>query len=409
MPAATHQTVFWNGRMPCTARDKALHLASIVERQMTLCSQLVQMTGQLETQSQSQHDSSCRMDQFCPHAAEDWQSQHWHKHQHQKSQKVTASDLHWLHLWGIDQHAQGPTHETAAIRAIHGLIPCWIIGHIGLGGKEQGMHGFNHVVFWGHFLRVHVKCNCKDRSIKLMQPGLAKCIVEALNILHLQQKFNPTATMSSVQDKGRDPPDGACSCLSIIGMLQHLQNQLHLDLAHVVSQVPHFTHDLKWFQDLALEHVRQCLKGVIDEGPTLWPSGSFDINICVDTDFAGLQLHEDKTDLSCLKSCAGFVICVSNCPVILTSLLQRIICLLTMEAKCKTLSLAMCSTLPFQKTVWCIAAGIQLLTDQVTSFKMMVCEDNVGTLTLTSLELGQITPHSKHCVQPRHAQKEIRT
>ena len=32
------------------ARDEALHSASIVERQMTLCSQLVQMTGQLEMQ-----------------------------------------------------------------------------------------------------------------------------------------------------------------------------------------------------------------------------------------------------------------------------------------------------------------------------------------------------------------------
>jgi hypothetical protein len=61
----------------------------------------------------------------------------------------------------------------------------------------------------------------------------------------------------------------------------------------------------------------------------------------VDADFAGQWPYKDKADSSCVKSCTGYVIKLSNCPVIWGSRLQGEIVLSTMEAEYNALSLSM--------------------------------------------------------------------
>ena len=68
-------------------------------------------------------------------------------------------------------------------------------------------------------------------------------------------------------------------------------------------------------------------------GLILRPITDFWIDVYVDSDFAGLWGFEDKQDPTSAKSCTGFVICVSNCPVIWSSKLQTDITLSTMEVE----------------------------------------------------------------------------
>jgi hypothetical protein len=104
-----------------------------------------------------------------------------------------------------------------------------------------------------------------------------------------------------------------------------------------------------------------------------------------------------------VKSRTGFVICLSNCPVIWTSKLQTEIALSTMEAEYNALSFAMRSVLPFKTLVHSVTHGIGMDDNHVASFRTTVWEDNAGALQLANMEPGRITPQSKHYAIKYHS------
>jgi hypothetical protein len=103
-----------------------------------------------------------------------------------------------------------------------------------------------------------------------------------------------------------------------------------------------------------------------------------DINCYVDADFAGLWPHEDKNNPTCIKSRTGFVICISDFPLIWSSKLQTDIATSTMEAKYNGLSLCMRDLLPFKRLFLAVANRIGLVDDVLTTFKTTVWEENNG-------------------------------
>jgi hypothetical protein len=246
------------------------------------------------------------------------------------------------------------------------------------------------------FLGVHINRNTDDGTIKLTQSGLAKCVVEALNLGSLPRKFTPAVKDPLVKDEHGDPPNSAYNYASVIGMLQYLQGHSRPDIAYAVSQCARFSHSPRRSHQIALERIGQYLKFTADEGLLLCPTGILDIDVFCDADFAGLWPYEDKLDPSCVKSRTGFVICLSNCPVIWNSKLQQEIALSTMEAEYNALSLAMRSVLPFQNLAHSATKGIRLDSDNVAFFRTTVWEDNAGALQLANMEPGRITPRSKH-------------
>ena len=246
------------------------------------------------------------------------------------------------------------------------------------------------------FLGVHLEHNHKDGSIKLTQQGLAKRVVDALNLGNRPRKLTPASSEPLVKDDNGDPPNGSYNYASVIGMLQYLQGHSRPDITYAVSQCACFVHSPKRSHEEALERIGLYLKGTLDDGLILKPTGDLDIDIYVDADFAGLWPYEDKQDSTCVKSRTGFVICISNCPVIWISKLQNEIALSTMEAEYNALSYAMRSALPFKTAVLTVAKAIGLSDDRTTTFKTTVWEDNAGALTLANMEPGRITPRSKH-------------
>jgi hypothetical protein len=95
------------------------------------------------------------------------------------------------------------------------------------------------------FLGVHLEHNSKDGSIKLTQQGLAKRIVEALDLGSRPRKLTPAAPDPLVKDDHGDPPNGAYSYASVVGMLQYLQGHSRPDITYAVSQCAHFVRSPK--------------------------------------------------------------------------------------------------------------------------------------------------------------------
>ena len=97
----------------------------------------------------------------------------------------------------------------------------------------------------------------------------------------------------------------------------------------------------------ALKSIGRYLLQSSKKGIILQPTPETSINCYVDADFAGLWNQEDHTDENCVKSRTGYVICMSNCPVLWITRLQEGIALSTMETEYVALSMAM-RDLPFK-------------------------------------------------------------
>jgi hypothetical protein len=134
-------------------------------------------------------------------------------------------------------------------------------------------------------------------------------------------------------DELGEPASEMFSCSSVVGMLQYLQNHSRPDIAYAVSQCARFVHGPKRSHEMALIRIGQYLKGTVEKGLVFKPNGTLVIDCYVDADFAGLWPHEDKDDPTCVKSHSGYVICISDCPVIWCSKLQHDIATSTMEAE----------------------------------------------------------------------------
>jgi hypothetical protein len=205
-----------------------------------------------------------------------------------------------------------------------------------------------------------------------------------------------------VKDEDGEAVNGLFNYSSVVGMLQYLQNHTRPDITYAVSQCARFVHYPKKSHEDAVIQICQYLKGSEDKGIIFRPTSTLKIDCYVDADFAGLWPHEQKTDPSCVKSRTGYVIKLSDCPVIWGSRLQSEIALSTMEAEYNALSLTMRELLPFKELVTTVGVIVGFEDNQVTTIKTTVYEDNVGALPLANLEPGRGTPRSKHYAVKTH-------
>ena len=263
--------------------------------------------------------------------------------------------------------------------------------------REQGMDLEKEDDVAG-FLGVHMEQ--RGDSIKLTQRGLTRRIIEALGVDNVTA--NTPASEPLPMDVDGDPPNGKYSYPSVIGMLQYLQAHSRPDITMAVSQCARFVHSPKRSHEEALERIGAYLHKTEDEGLILRPSDHFEIDCYVDADFAGLWGYENPLEPSVAKSRTGFVICISNCPVIWTSKLQSSIALSTMESEYNALSMAMRDLIPFRNVALAVGSAVGVGDEILATFRSTVHEDNAGALTLANMEPGRITPRSKHYAVRTH-------
>ena len=248
------------------------------------------------------------------------------------------------------------------------------------------------------FLGVHVDRRA-DSTISLTQKGLTERIIEALNVGSLpavRTPATPKHTLPSHELDG-DPPQGFYSYPSVIGMLQYLANHTRPDITFAVAQCARYTHRPKLQHEQALERIGRYLKATSDKGLILRPDRNrpLDIDCYVDADFAGLYGFEQPHDPSSVKSRTGFVLCVSNCPVVWSSKLQHLIATSTTEAEYNALSEAMREVFPLQSSLEYLATTIGYDKKVLSNLLVTVHEDNAACLKLATLPPGQFTPRTK--------------
>jgi hypothetical protein len=162
--------------------------------------------------------------------------------------------------------------------------------------------------------------NVVNGTISLTQKGLIKRIMEALEVGGLLK--TPASADPLTKDEEGEEPSGMFNYASVIGMLQYLQNHSRPYITFAGSQCARFIHQPRRSHELALIRIRQYLRGTSENGIVFKPSGKLKVDYFVDADFAGLWPHEDHDDPVCVKSRSGYVICLSDCPVVWGSKLQ---------------------------------------------------------------------------------------
>jgi hypothetical protein len=172
------------------------------------------------------------------------------------------------------------------------------------------------------------------------------------------------------------------------------------DIAFATHQCARFTHSPKQTHENALIRIGRYLKGTMNKGLILTPSDSLKIDCYPDADFAGLWNRDDRHDPHCVRSRSGYVINLSNCPVLWKSKLQTEIALSTMEAEYVALSASCKDLFPLidvtQEICSTFGSHFGLTLQSKTDMHIKIHEDNAGALLLGKLEPRCMTPRSKH-------------
>ena len=131
-------------------------------------------------------------------------------------------------------------------------------------------------------------------------------------------------------------------------MIWYVYGHSRPDLGFAVSQAARHAFAPKRSHELALVRIGQYLKGTRTKGLTLKPikTDEFKMDVFVNSDFMGLYGKEKRSSEDNVKSRAGHVICLNECPIVWSSKLMQSIALSTMMAEYHAHSASMREVLP---------------------------------------------------------------
>ncbi len=138
------------------------------------------------------------------------------------------------------------------------------------------------------------------------------------------------------------------------------------------------------------------------KGLILNPSKTLNIDCYPGANFVGLWTKDNKQDPHCVCSQTGYVICLSNCPVLWKSKLQTEIALSTMEAEYVALSTSCHDLFPLIDITNRLCTALQFKMQAETHMHIKIHEDNIGAHMLGKLEPQRMTPQSKHYAVTYH-------
>ena len=185
------------------------------------------------------------------------------------------------------------------------------------------------------FLGVKLTRDNTTGLIEMKQTGLIERVIESmgLDVGTVNGKWTPAEAKPLVKDEDGEQGSGDFNYASVVGMLLYLSGHSRPDIAYAVNCAARYMFSPRHSHELALKRIGRYLKATREKGLILNPSQDFKINCYPDADFAGLYGYEQVTDPTCVKSRTGFVITVSDCPVLWQSKLQSETALSTMEAE----------------------------------------------------------------------------
>ena len=254
------------------------------------------------------------------------------------------------------------------------------------------------------FLGVKLQRVEGTKQLVMTQEGLINRVLEALGLDNgtATPKKTPCLKAPLSKDIDGDPITGAFNYPSVVGMLLYLAGHTRPDISYAVSCAARFCFAPRHSHEVGVKMIGRYLLETRDKGLVMNPSEALDIHAYPDADFAGMWGHEDPVDPISVKSRAGFVINVANCPVLWKSSLMSEIATSTMEAE--TVSLAMCcrELFPVIDLVEEIGNAVGLPPEKTAEMHVTIHEDNAGALILAKTIPPQATPRSKHYAIKTH-------
>jgi hypothetical protein len=237
-----------------------------------------------------------------------------------------------------------------------------------------------------------------DGNLEMKQTVLIDCIVEALGLDSKMStpKFTPAEATPLTKDKDGEPPQGSFSYASVVGMLLYLSGHTRPDIAYAVNCCARYMFSPRLSHEKVLKRIGRYLKAMRDKGLVLKPSGTLKVDGYPDADFAGLYGHEKMTDPACAKSRTGFLISVSDCPMVWVSKLQTETALSTMEVEIIALAHCCRELFPVVDIVSEVGDVVGLDTKDLVSMHVSIHEDNAGALVLAETIPPQFRNRSFH-------------
>ena len=168
-------------------------------------------------------------------------------------------------------------------------------------------------------------------------------------------------------------------------MLLYLSGHSSRDISFAVNQCARYTFSPTKRHEKALVHIGRYLKGTLNKGLILTPSAELKLDCYPDADFAGLWNHQSYDDPHCVCSRSGYVITLSDCPVVWVSKMQTAIALSTTEAEYIALSQSCKDLFPIMDLLAKVSTILNLQTNPSPTLHIQIHEDNVGALTLGKL------------------------
>lgn len=240
-------------------------------------------------------------------------------------------------------------------------------------------------------------------ALELLQTGLIDRIISALDLDDddVAIRKEPAAANPIGKDESGPPRRESWSYPSVVGMMLYLSSNSRPDIAFAVHQCARFSHCPRAIHEQAVKRIARYLKGTRNQGLIMKPSVNLNLEMFADADFAGLWNAEDHHDPVCVKSRSGYIIYLSDVPVLWSSKLQTEIATSTMHAEYIALSSGMRELLPVRNVFHdvCSSLGISL---SESAKVIKVHEDNEGALKLAQSPIMRVTPHSKHFAVKYH-------
>ena len=112
--------------------------------------------------------------------------------------------------------------------------------------------------------------------------------------------------------------------------------------------------------------------------------------------------HEHADDPHCVQSHTGYIITLSDCPILWSSKMQMSIASSTMESEYIAMSQACKDLFPIMDLIHDLTTTLDIPSFTSSNLHVMIHEDNVRALTLGQLEPRRITPRSKHYALKYH-------
>ena len=136
-------------------------------------------------------------------------------------------------------------------------------------------------------------------------------IVTNMHLSEKKVKSRDTAAMLSKVLKQKIGPDwhnGSFDYISVIGKLNYLEKGSRPDIAYTVHKCARFTYAPKKDHAQELWKLVQYLKGNQDKGTILNPNTGKDLDIYVDSDFAGNWYQEESLDRDTKRYRHGYIV-----------------------------------------------------------------------------------------------------